>query len=209
MDDIFERARDDRARLPLEVMAHRLSAEYHRHRNMVLGGLSTVLTTLVGTAVFTGLVSQLGLTGEGELRNPFAGEGMDWFYIAVVVLSVSAPIAAALHSFVHDAEDAATHKASAEGYANVMRRLTVFLARHDVPGLTPDGLRSAIQEYDEIMTEYTVVLGRSIPLTKSAYRAAQTELRQGRVRIEQPGPGPGPQSKRSAWARLSSSFRGP
>ena len=172
MNDIFQRAKKSQEELPREIMAHRVSAEYHRHWNMALGGTSTVLTTLVGTAIFTGLVSQLGLDGKGDIRNPFANQGMDWFYMVVISLSISAPILAAWHTFMHHAEDAATHRASVEGYANVLRRLTGFLAKYEGSDQVTQDKDEVRKEYDDIMKEYNLVMGKSLTLTKKAYRDA-------------------------------------
>jgi hypothetical protein len=177
MNDIFKSAKKYQEELPREVMAHKLSAEYHRHWNMALGGLSTVLTTLVGTAIFTALVSQLGLDGKGEIRNPFAGQGMDWLYVIVMLLSIAAPILAAVHTFMHHAEDASTHRASVEGYANVLRRFTVFLAQYDDSNPAGEKRAEALKEYDEILKEYTSVLGKSLTLTEKAYTNADKMLR--------------------------------
>ena len=172
MRDIFQRAKKSQEELPREIMAHRVSAEYHRHWNMALGGISTVLTTLVGTAIFTGLVSQLGLNGKGAIQNPFAGQGMACLYVVVIFLSISAPILAALHTFMHHAEDAATHRASVEGYADVLRRLTDFLAKYEGPDQAAQNKDEARKDYDDIMKEYNLVLGKSLTLTKKAYRDA-------------------------------------
>jgi len=177
MKEIFEKARQDQKELPRLIMAHRLSAEYHRHRNMALGGLSTVLTTLVGTAIFTGLVSQFGLNGQGNIANPFikAQGGQVILYLAVLLLALVAPILAALYTFMHDAEDTSTHWASVAGYANVLRRLTIFLAKYN-DSSPAEEKNEALKEYDEIMKEYNSVLGKSITLTEKAFKNADKKL---------------------------------
>jgi hypothetical protein len=176
MNEIITSAKKYQEYLPREIMAHRLSSEYHRHWNMALGGASTVLTTLVGSAIFTGLVSQLGLDGQGVIHNPFEeGQGMGWLYMVALILSILAPILSALHTFMHHAEDASTHRASVEGYANVLRRLTIFLAGYD--GSIPVAEKTeALKEYDEIMKEYNSVLGKSLTLTNKAYKDADEKL---------------------------------
>lgn len=178
MSEIFQRAKKSQEQLPREIMAHRVSAEYHRHLNMTLGGISTVLTTLVGTAIFTGLVSQLGLNGKGAIQNPFAGSGMASLYVVVIFLSISAPILAALHTFRHDAEDATTHRASVEGYADVLRRLTDFLAKYEESDQAAQRKDEARKDYDDIMKEYNLVLGKSLTLTKDAYKDADKLMTQ-------------------------------
>ncbi len=177
MNDIFKSAMKVQEELPREIFAHRLSAEYHRHWHMTLGGLSTVLTTLVGTAIFTGLVSQLGLDGKGEIQNPFAGQGMDWLYVIIILLSISAPILAALHTFMNHAEDTSIHRASVEGYSNVLRQLTIFLAKYNDSNPSGEKTKEALKEYDEIMKEYNAVLGKSLTLTEKAYKNADKQLK--------------------------------
>jgi len=187
--NIFEMARKDHRQIPRLIEAHKLSAEYHRHWNMVLGGLSTVLTTFVGTAIVTGLVSQLGLDGKGEIRIPLERQGIDYIYIMVIVLSISAPILAALHTFMHNAEDASAHTASVEGYANVKRRLTLFLAQYDNSDPAAEKKDEALKEYDEIMKEHNAVLGKSISLTKKAYEKADKNLKEKPKTLQQPKAG--------------------
>lgn len=180
MNNIIKDAAEQQRQLPREIMAHRVSSEHHRHRHMVLGALATVLTTMVGTSVFTGLVSYFGLDGKGQshspIESPFVHGGMMWLFFAVLLLSISAPIVAAWHTFLHDADDASTHKASAVGYAEVLRRLTSFVARHETPSPTPEGEKEAIREYDDIMKQYNSVLEGSITLTKHAYKSADKLL---------------------------------
>jgi len=172
LNDIVRRAAEDQKRLPREIMAHRLSAEFHRHRNMVLGGWATVLTTLIGTAVFTGLVSQFGLDGKSKPAvNPFQVKGGIWLYGFVLFLSVLAPVIAALHSFMHNAQDAATHQASVAGYSRVLCRLTIFLAKYG-PDTPPEKTDEALNAYDNIMKEYDSVLEKSLTLTTRAFEKA-------------------------------------
>ena len=177
MKNVYDSAVEIQRELPREIMAHKLAAEHHRKYSMILGGLSTFLTTLVGTAIFTGLVSQLGMDGTAELRNPFQGQGMQWGYLIVMLLSVLTPIVAALHTFMHHAEDASTHRASAEGYTNVLRRFTTFLTKYEDFNSTRDMKNEAAGEYDEIMIEYCSILGKSLTLTRGAYRNADKRLK--------------------------------
>lgn len=177
---IIQRARADQEWLPREIMAHRVSAEQHRHVKMVLGGFATVLTTLVGTAVFTGLVGQFGLDGKGTMTsNHLAGKGMVYVYGLILFLSILTPVVAAVHTFRHDAEDAATHQASAAGYCDVLDQLTIFLARFDNDSPLPlDQVDRALSEYEKITKQYNSVLAKSLTLTKQAYRMANKTLRE-------------------------------
>ena len=81
---------------------------------------------------------------------------------------------------MHHAEDASTHRASVEGYANVLRRLTIFLAEYDDSNPTVEK-NEALKAYDEIMKEYNSVLGKSLTLTKRAYKKADKKLRKDPV----------------------------
>jgi uncharacterized membrane protein len=172
LNDVLKKAAEEQKMLPREIMAHRVSAEFHRHQNMVLGGLATVLTTLIGTAVFTGLVSQFGLNGKSQGSvNPFAVTGGIWLYGFVLFLSVLAPVVAALHSFMHNAEDAASHQASVAGYTRVECRLTIFLAKY-CPETPPEKTDEALNAYESIMKERGSVLEKSLTLTTRAYEKA-------------------------------------
>lgn len=171
--DVIQKATEEQEMLLLEIMAHRVSAEWHRHWNMVLGGLATVLTTVVGTAVFTGLVSQFGLDGKGTgAPNPFASKGMSCLYGLVLFLSILAPVIASLYTFMHHAEDAAMHQTSSAGYSDVLGQLTVFLARFSDSPLPTDQIDKALNEYAKITKERNSVLAKSLTLTKQAYRKA-------------------------------------
>lgn len=172
LNDVLKKATEEQKMLPREIMAHRVSAEFHRHRNMVLGGWATVLTTLIGTAVFTGLVSQFGLNGKSQSSaNPFAVTGGTWLYGFVLFLSVLAPVVSALHSFMHNAEDAASHQASVGGYIRVECRLTIFLAKYG-PDTPPEKTDEALNAYENIVKDRGSVLKKSLTLTKRAYEKA-------------------------------------
>ncbi len=176
MNDIIKKANEDFQKLPREIMAHRLSAEAHRHWNMVLGGVATVLTTIVGTAVFTGLVTQFGLDGKGfPTVKAIEGRGGGLLFVLILVLSVLAPVTGALHSFMHNAEDAAAHQISAAGYSSVLCRMTVFLARFS-DDASQEKAREILTEYDAIMKEYNAVLAKSLTLTQHAYERADSFL---------------------------------
>jgi len=167
LNEVFTKAVKCQERLPREIMAHRVSAEYHRHWNMTLGGFATVLTTLVSTSVFTGLVKAATST------KPFSAEPV---YAVVLILSVFAPIIVALNTFMHHAEDSATHRASVAGYAGVLNELTIFLAKYGDSSPPPEKTDEALKDYNDIMNKYVSVLQNSITLTSSAYKAGDRLL---------------------------------
>jgi hypothetical protein len=172
LNAVLKKAAEEQKMLPREIMAHRVSAEFHRHWNMVLGGWATVLTTLIGTAVFTGLVSQFGLNGKSKSSiDPSAVTGGTWLYGFVLFLSVLAPVVSTLHSFMHNAEDAASHQASVAGYTRVECRLTIFLAKYG-PDTPPEQNDEALSAYENIMKERGSVLKKSLTLTTRAYKKA-------------------------------------
>ncbi len=178
LNDVIASAEKYKKQLPREIMAHRLSAEGHRRWNMRLGGVAASLTTLVGTAVFTALVSRFGLDpSDGNPAHPlafqgFQGPGMKWLYGGVLIVSIVAPVIATLYTFRHDAGDAAAHQASAAGYTGVLTRLTIFLAKYGDHTLAPEKADEALQAYGQVMTEYGSVLEKSITLTKNAFKHA-------------------------------------
>src|ERR1041384_7965331 len=104
MNEILTNATKYQDHITREAKAHYLSAEYHRHQHMFLGALATIVTALVGTGIFAGLVSQLGLEGKAPFSIP--SSGLAWLYWVVALLSISAPVLTAFHTFLHHAEDA-------------------------------------------------------------------------------------------------------
>ena len=147
---------------------------------MRFGGVSTTLTTMVGTAVFAAIVTKFGLDGRGNSPTTPCSQSLcgSWVCWAVLVLSVAAPALSALYTFRHDAQDAAAHQISAAGYAGVLTHLTIFLARYERPDLTAEKEDEAVQSYDQVMTEYRAVLEKSITLTNDAYRSADRKMQE-------------------------------
>ena len=179
LNDVLRRASALQQLLPREIMAHRVSAEYHRHRHMKVGGLATIFTTLIGSSVFTALLGQFGLEGKvlKLVGNPFSGLGGTIVYFTVLILSIAAPVLAALNTFMHDSEDVASHAASVQGYAEVLSRLTVFLAKYIDTSPAGATMDEALKEYDEIMNKYNSVLG-NITLTERAYKKADKLIKE-------------------------------
>jgi hypothetical protein len=102
MDDILEKADQYRQHFSLLKIAHERSAEWHRSLGEKLGGLEKGISTIVGTAIFVGVASQLGLDGKGTISIP-AGYLASALYIVVLLLLISAPLLTALQMFRFEA----------------------------------------------------------------------------------------------------------
>lgn len=174
MNDILKKAEEYRKKVTKEASAHYLSAEYHRHQHMLLGAIATIITALVGTGIFAGLISQLGLEGKSPFTIP-SGRAA-WLYLVVVLLSIAAPILTVLHTFLHNAEDAAKHRISATGYDHVVERFDLFFLRYaDVD--SADKKAEALKEYEDILKENYMVRANSLPMPEIAYKKAEEKLR--------------------------------
>lgn len=150
LDEIKKRAR-----------AHENSAEYHRRRDAGLGSAAKTVSAVVGTGVFVGLVSKLGLDGKGSLSVP---AGWEWLYWTVLAVSLAGPALTALQIALHDAEDAAKHTTSFSAYRRLADDLEVFVSQ---PVSDPSAAERAHKEFSE---RFEKILEKSIPLTGEAKR---------------------------------------
>ena len=176
MNDILTNAKKYRDKITREAKAHYLSAEYHRHQDMFLGAIATIVTALVGTGIFAGLVSQLGLEGKSPFSIP--SSSLAWLYLIVALLSISAPVLTALHTFLHNAEDAQKHKASEANYNRVVQRLDIYLSRYADLDSAAEKKEEALREFEDILKEYNIVRESSLTMPRKAYEDAEKKLRE-------------------------------
>lgn len=139
--------------------AHENSAEYHRSRNVKLGGAAKFVSAIVGTGFFVGLVSKLGLDGKGSLSVPAGWELLYWL---VLVVSLAGPALTALQIQFHDADDAVQHRESFAKYRKLAYDWERFLARNVSDPAEAEGARS------EFSQRFYEILNSSISLTPGA-----------------------------------------
>jgi len=89
MNDILTKAQECRKLVATRAIAHEKSAERHRHLSAKLGGITTVLSALVGTTIFATITSQRGLDGQGHISLPSGGWALLGYAVFVLVLICS------------------------------------------------------------------------------------------------------------------------
>ena len=70
MNETLTNARANRSDAGRRAVAHELSAEYHRHRGVQFGVAATVVSAIVGSAVFVTLTRTIGLDGGETISFP-------------------------------------------------------------------------------------------------------------------------------------------
>jgi len=170
MDDILAKAKEYGRLFSLLKIAHEKSAEWHRSLGEKLGGAEKGISTIVGTAVFVGLASQLGLDGKGTIRIPEHSWALI-LYMLVLLLLISAPLLTALQMFRKDAEQSIGHGNSYAAYGRLEQRIDIFVLRFS----TGTDRKEALKEVDEISKELETIRRQSIMLTKRAYEDAERE----------------------------------
>ena len=88
MDDIIAKAEEYRTLFSSLKIAHEKSAEWHRSLGEKLGGAEKGISTIVGTAIFVGVASLLGLNGKGTISIPEGWGGSCSVYACSFVLNL-------------------------------------------------------------------------------------------------------------------------
>ena len=169
MNDLVTNAQRYMKTAHREAKAHQISAEYHRHHDMVFGTITTVVTAVVGTSIFAGLVSKLNVAGTGGVQ---ISSGMAW---VVALVSIVAPALTAVRALLHDAKDADEHKSGMDHYNHLGRRLDSFCLRFADGGSAGERRDEALREWEDIMKDYDKV-PQMPTVTKEAYKAADAEI---------------------------------
>ena len=172
MDDILAKAKEYQDDVALRAKAHERSAEWHRWRGEVLGNATTIVSGIVGSAVFGTLLSQLGLSGKNRLTLPAEGWPL-FIFVVVFFLSILAPVLSTVQTRMNDAGQAATHKASAADYHRLQQELDRFRLRYTEPNSSPGRREEALKELDNISVDIQGVSSRSLTLTDHAIAAAE------------------------------------
>jgi len=171
MDAILAKAKEYGRLFSLLKIAHERSAKWHRNLGEKPGGSEKAISTIVGTAIFVGVASKLGLDGKGAIGSIPAGYGARILYTLVLLLLISAPAMAALQMFRKDSEQSIGHRDSYPAYGRLQQRIDIFLLTFS----TETDRKEALKELDEISKALETLRGKSITLTKRAYASAERE----------------------------------
>jgi hypothetical protein len=79
MNNILGTAREYRLECARKATAHQISAEYHRKRGLLYGGLAEIITAVLGTSVFVSLLSKFGIGDKVDLSRP-TSLGASWVF---------------------------------------------------------------------------------------------------------------------------------
>lgn len=173
MDEVLVKAKDYQEDVAVRAKAHENSAEWHRWRGEVLGNTTTIVSGIVGSAIFLTISSQLGL-GKNEFSWPAAGWSLA-VAVFVCFLSVLAPVLSGIHGRLNDANQVGTHMVLASDYGRLRRQLDNFL-------LSYADLSSSLETREEARREFgkiSVSIGEvrpSLTLTPKAIARAKKEL---------------------------------
>jgi len=173
MDDVLAKAREYQDDVQVRAKAHELSAEWHRWRGEVLGNATTIVSGIVGSAIFLTVSSQLGL---GKDRFSWAATG--WALVVAVIvcfLSVLAPVLSGLNGRINDSNQAATHRMSAHDYAGLKRQLDNFLLDYSDLNSSPERREEALKKLEAISQRLDAVRP-DLTLTDLAIGRAKKEL---------------------------------
>lgn len=129
MDQILTDAIKYRDEAEWKEVAHQFSADWHRRWGVRLGAVATILSALVGSAIFLTATTQLGLTGKGTLSIPQTPSGLALFY-SVVGLSVLSPILSGLNTFLNEPEHVKQHMLSMSDYSGALKDLDSFIRKY-------------------------------------------------------------------------------
>jgi len=154
--------------------AYYFMANYCRRNHMRLGVIATIVSTLVGTALFAGLAAKLGSDGKSTLpANPsYAGV---LGYLVVALFSIAAPVLTGLQTFLKYAEQAEKHRASAISYDLLRPRFDLFILRfRDVPNVDRD---AALEALEAIVGEMKQIADSSLTIPDHVYDAAALRRR--------------------------------
>jgi hypothetical protein len=167
MKDIIEKVESYRNSARKDAIAHLVSAEAHRSKDMRLGAVGIILSTLVSTAVFTGLAKRFSISDGVE----------GWGVVLAFVISaivVAAPILTTVHKYMHDEADANSHNASAVRYDLLIRKYDLFLLEYST---ADDSKRDqAIKMLHDLDAQYAAAREHNITLTDKALRRAKLLL---------------------------------
>lgn len=177
LNDVLERAKEYREVVARRAIAHEKSAEWHRKRGARLGVGATILSAVVGTAIFATITSQLSLAGEKATITLPRDGWATLLYLLVFAALILAPVLTGVHTHVNDPEQAEKHKRSWGGYYQIQQRLDLFLLRYADASDPSNRREKAIDELEVISREIKSLCDESITLTSRAYANAEEEIK--------------------------------
>ena len=154
--------------------AYYAMADYCRRNHMRLGVVATIVSTLVGTAVFAGLATRVGLERNEALPENLGSLGV-LAYVIVALFSISAPVLTGLQTFLKYSEQAEKHKTTAVGYDLLRQRLDLFMLRFG--GAADPDRDEALKQLEEIISEFERIAGDSLTILDPVYDAAASKRR--------------------------------
>lgn len=116
--------------------AHRAASKEFNRRHIVIGVLSVILSTFVGTAVFATLSQQVNL----------------YMQIFVGFLSVLAAVLSALNTFLRYEEISNRHAVAASKYSSIYRQLEYCIASN-FENATDEEIQSIRNRFDDLASD--------------------------------------------------------
>src|SRR5262245_48993604 len=179
MNELSLKAKEYQDDIAMRAKAHEGSAEWHRWRGEVVGNAATIVSAIVGTAIFGALAVQLGAGGKGALSLPAQG----WPLLAAILvcfLSVLAPVLNAVQTRMNDTAQAATHRACAAAYYRLEQKLDAFRLRYADETLASGDRDQALKDLDSISSELLAISGGKDYLTLTDRAIADAKQKLGR-----------------------------
>jgi hypothetical protein len=171
MRDLLANAKQERENIRKRAIAHDRSAEHHRKRGVRLGVTSTIVSAIVGSAVFVAVMSQLGLSGKGAISLPSDG----WarlLFLGVALLSILAPVLSGVNTVLNDPQEAGKHRTSSARYDGVQGRIVRFIAQYEDGDPVGTEREKALKEYEDIRKEVAAIKAEAPTLTDRAEKEA-------------------------------------
>lgn len=180
INDILVKAKEYWVQVAKRTIAHEVSAEYHRARGVYLGILATVLSAVVGTAIFATVTQKLGL-GVGEAESISFPTGLwAWLiYGTFGLIMIFAPVLTGVHTYLNDPQQAEKHQTSSARYYRLQQRIDLFILRYADVNSAASMREEALKELEDISKEIGTVFENSFTLTDKAYAAATAKLGAG------------------------------
>jgi hypothetical protein len=174
MKDLIEKALIYQEYAATMSNAYYFMANYCRRNHMRLGVVATIVSTLVGTALFAGLVTQVGSDGNPSLPANLSYAGL-LGYLVVALFSIGAPVLTGLQTFLKYAEQAEKHRASAISYDLLRPRLDLFILRfRDSPDADRD---NGLKALEAIVGEMKQIADGSLTIPDHVYDVAALKRR--------------------------------